>query len=210
MADDCKETEILLQCRDEAQRQALLAEHFEKERDRLRRMVDLRLDDRLRTRLDPSDVLQEAFIEASRRLGEYLQSLPMPLFLWLRRLTAQKLVDLHRHHLGVKARDPRRETPIGQPPCPAASSSILSAELIALSTPPSEDAIRRETEKQVRDALDNMDPVDREVLALRHFECLTNSEVAAVLGLDISAASKRHGRAIEKLKGILKGLDARG
>lgn len=177
----------------------LLARH----RERLRRMVALRLDQRLRGRVDPSDVIQEASFDAARRLADYVDNPTMPFFLWLRFLTGQRILEQHRVHLGAKARDVGREITLHHGPLPEMSSAALAAHLLGHLTSPSEAAIRTERRLRMQEALNRMDPVDREVLALRHYEQLSNSEVAAVLGLDKSAASKRYARALIRLKGIL-------
>jgi RNA polymerase sigma-70 factor, ECF subfamily len=177
----------------------LLARH----RERLRRMVALRLDQRLQGRIDPSDVIQEAYLEASARLAEYLREPSMPFFLWLRFLTGQKLVTLHRHHLGVQMRDAGQEVALRQDPLPAASSAALAAHLLGHDTRPSEAAIRAEMKVRVQDALSSMPPLEREVLALRHFEQLSRAEIAAVLDITESAAGKRYIRALERLKQIV-------
>jgi RNA polymerase sigma-70 factor, ECF subfamily len=183
--------------------QHALGELFRAQRERLRRMVQLRLDRRLQGRIDPSDVIQEAFVDASRRLAEYTVESTMPPFLWLRFLTAQRLVTLHRIHLGVKARDAGREISLHSGPLPSADSRSLAAQLLGRLTSPSRAAIRAEVQIKIQDALNAMDPIDREILALRHFEELTNSETAAVLGLHKAAASNRYVRALRRLKEIL-------
>ena len=177
----------------------LLAEH----RERLRRMVALRLDRRLQGRIDPSDVIQEAYLEASARLAEYLRNPTMPFFLWLRFLASQKLVTLHRHHLGVQMRNAGQQVELYQGPWPEATSAALAAQLLGHDTRPSEAAIRAEMRLRVQEALNGMDPVDREVLALRHFEQLSRAEIAQLLGISESAAGKRYIRALERLKQIL-------
>jgi RNA polymerase sigma-70 factor (ECF subfamily) len=181
----------------------LLLAHY---RDRLRLMVSLRLDRRLQGRIDPSDVLQEAFLEATERLADYARAPDMPFFLWLRFLTAQKLLILHRRHLGTKARDAGREVSLYRGPLPEASSAALAAQLVGHTTTPSEAAMRAELQVRLQEALNRMEPLDREVLVLRHFEQLTNGETAQVLGLRESAASQRYARALLRLKDILTGL----
>jgi RNA polymerase sigma-70 factor (ECF subfamily) len=176
---------------------------LERHRKRLRRMVALRFDQRLQGRIDASDVIQEAFLEASTRLPEYVRQPTMPFFLWLRFLTGQKLMELHRHHLGVQMRDVGREVSLYRGALPEASSAALAAHLVGHDTRPSEAAIRAERKIRLQEALNSMDPLDREVLALRHFEQLNNTETAQVLGLQESAASKRYVRALKKLKGLL-------
>ena len=129
-------------------------------------MVALRMDRRLHGRIDASDVIQEAYLEASVRLNEYLGDPSMPFFLWLRFLTGQKLVTLHRHHLGVQMRDAGQEVALCRGPLPEASSAALAAHLLGHDTRASEAAIRAELKIQVQEALNSMDPLDREVLAL--------------------------------------------
>jgi RNA polymerase sigma-70 factor (ECF subfamily) len=179
---------------------------LERHRKRLLRMVALRLDRRLYGRLDASDVIQEAYLEASARMPEYLHQRPMPFFLWLRFLTGQKVLELHRHHLGAQARDAGREVSLYCGALPQASSAALAAQLLGHDTGPSEAAVRAERKVRLQEALNSMDPLDREVLALRHFEQLNNAEAALVLGLRESAASKRYTRALRKLKEILTSL----
>jgi RNA polymerase sigma-70 factor (ECF subfamily) len=175
-------------------------------RDRLRRMVALRLDQRLQGRIDPSDVIQEAYLEASVRLPEYLRNPAMPFFLWLRFLTRQKLLVLHRFHLEAEKRDAGREVPLSQNARAETDSAILAAQLLARQPRPSEEAVRAEIKVRLQAALDRMEPLDREVLSLRHFEQLSNTETAQALGLGESAASKRYVRALRKLREILLGV----
>jgi RNA polymerase sigma-70 factor (ECF subfamily) len=177
----------------------LLARH----RDRLRAMVSLRLDPRLHGRIDPSDVIQEAFLAASVQLDEYLKKQPLPFFLWLRAVTGQKLIALHRHHLGKKIRDAGREISLDARPFPEASSAALAAQLLGHESRPSQAAMRAELETRVHEVLDDMDVVDREILVLRHFEQLSNAEAAQVLGLRENTASKRYIRALRRLKTCL-------
>jgi RNA polymerase sigma-70 factor (ECF subfamily) len=176
---------------------------LESHRKRLRRMVRLRLDPRLQGRIDPSDVLQEAFLEAAGRLAEYVRDPKMPFFLWLRFLTGQKLLALRRRHLGTQARDAARELSIYQGAMPEASSACLAAQLLGKRTAPVEAAIRAEMKLRLQEALNGMDPMDREVLALRHFEQLSNAETAQLLGLTESGASSRYLRALKRLGEIL-------
>jgi RNA polymerase sigma-70 factor, ECF subfamily len=175
-------------------------------RDRLRRMVALRLDRRLQGRVDPSDIIQEAYIEASARLAEYARQPDMPFFLWLRFLTGQRLVRVHRQHLGAEMRDVAREVSLYRGALPAATSAALAAQLLGRDTRPSEAAVRAERSIRLQEALNSMDPLDREVLALRHFEQLSNAEAARVLGMQEPAAAKRYVRALKRLRLI---LDAR-
>ena len=173
--------------------------------DRLTRVVKFRMDSRLRGRIDASDVVQEAYVEATARFEEYKRDAKMPFFLWLRFLTLQKLVELHRRNLNVKARDASRELSLYNGPLPEATSAVLAAQLIGKLTTPTQAAVRAETKVQLEDALNSMGAIDREVLALRHFEQLTNAEASRVLGINESAASNRYVRAAKRLKTIFDG-----
>ncbi len=172
--------------------------------ERLTRAVRLRMDSRLRGRIDAHDVVQEAFLEATVRFEKYVCESKMPFFLWLRFLTMQKLCELHRRHLGVKARDVSREFSMYHGPTPEASSAALAARLAGKLTTPSQAAVRAETRLQLEEALNSMDVVDREVLALRHFEQLSNAEAAQVLQISESAASNRYVRAVKRLRSLLE------
>lgn len=169
-------------------------------RDRLKRMVCLRLNRRLQGRIDESDVVQEAYIEVSRRLNDYLQDPQMPFYLWVRQITGQKLIDIHRQHLGAKMREVGREVSLHRGPFPAASSVSLAAQLLGQLTSPSQAAIKAEARLRVQEILNNLEEIDREVLALRHFEQLNNGEIAQILGLSESGATARYVRALRRLK----------
>ena len=175
-------------------------------RERLHTMVALRLDRRLQGRLDASDVVQEALLEASLHLADYARDPRLPFYLWLRAVTGQRMVALYRHHLGVQARDAGREVSLYQGSFPQASSTALAAKLLGHEARPSEEIQKAEQCLLLQEALNRMDPVDREVLALRHFEQLSNGEIAQVLNLRESAASKRYVRALQKLKEIITDL----
>jgi RNA polymerase sigma-70 factor (ECF subfamily) len=149
-------------------------------------------------------VVQEAFVEATVRFEKYVRDAKLPFFLWLRFLTMQKLCQLHRRHLGVKARDVSREFSLYNGPTPEASSAALAAQLVGKLTTPSQAAVRAETRLQLEQALNSMDLIDREVLALRHFEQLSNAEVARVLQISESAASNRYVRAAKRLRSLLE------
>jgi RNA polymerase sigma-70 factor, ECF subfamily len=183
-----------------------LADQFARYRSRLKRMVKLRMDPRVQGRVDPSDVVQEAYIEADRQLTDYLADPQLPVFLWLRLVTGQQLVVAHRRHLGVQSRDAGREVSIYRGPVPEASSAALAAQLLGRLTTPSQAAARAELKLRVQETLNGLDPVDREVLALRHFEQLGNAEVATVLGVSPTAACNRYVRALERLRAALGGF----
>jgi RNA polymerase sigma-70 factor (ECF subfamily) len=166
-------------------------------------MIKLRLDRRLQGRVDPSDVIQEVYLDVSRQIGDYLRDPALPFFLWPRLRAGQKLALVHRQHLGVQARDAGREVSLYRGPMPAATSAALAAQLIGKRTTPSQAAIKAELKIRLQEALNSMEDLDREVLALRHFEQLTNAETARVLGIKESTACNRYIRALERLKKIL-------
>jgi RNA polymerase sigma-70 factor (ECF subfamily) len=186
--------------------QDAVAKLFGHYRPRLKRMVALRLDRRLQGRVDASDVLQEAYLDLARRAQEFLARPTMPFFLWLRLLTGQRLLAIHRTHLRAKMRDAAQEVAIFQGALPPASSASLAAQLLGRLTSPSQAAIRTELQLRLQDALNGMEPIDREVLVLRHFEELSNGETAEILGLQPAAASNRYVRALKRLRNILEGM----
>jgi RNA polymerase sigma-70 factor (ECF subfamily) len=184
---------------DTSEFQDSLQEH----RERLRRLVELRLDPRVRGRVDASDVIQETQIEACERAEEYLATQEVPLFVWLRFLTLQKLTQAHRRHLGTQARDASREISIHQPLVSTATSAALAAQLVGQLTTASQAALRAEVRQKLEHALNQMDPIDREVLSLRHFEQLSQKETATVLNISEKATGSRHIRALARLKRLI-------
>jgi RNA polymerase sigma-70 factor (ECF subfamily) len=202
MTADSDELTKLLQRATAGDEQAA-RELFELHRDRLKRMVHMRLSRRLQGRVDDSDVLQEAFLDVSQRLPEYAADPKLPFFLWLRHMTGLRLAEIHRRHLGTQLRDADREVTLHRGGLPEADSVSLAAHLLGQLTTPSQAAIKAETRLMVQDALNSMDPVDREVLALKHFEQLSTSEIAEVLGMSKAGAGSRYLRAIKRLKDIL-------
>ncbi len=186
--------------------QHALAELLTPHRGRLKRMVQLRLNPRLQGRVDASDVIQDALLEASQRLREYQDGPGMPFFLWLRHLAGQKLIDVHRRHLGAQKRDAGLEVSLHRGAWPVASSASLAEQLLGRLTSPSQAAVKAELRLRVQEALNQLEPLDREVLALRHFEQLSTAETAAALGIGKSAASSRYVRALKRLKDVLAGI----
>lgn len=192
---------------DEACWQRLLQEHAA----RLRRMVAVRLDPRLQGRLDPSDVLQETYLEAARQLDDYLSRPGPPFRLWLRGLAGNRLNKLHRRHLGTSKRAAGRDVSLDDA-VPDATSVVMAAHLLGREDRPSEAAHRADLQARLAEALDKLDPMDREALVLRHFEQLSSAEAGQVLGISEAAAGKRYLRALERLRHLLAetpgGLDA--
>jgi RNA polymerase sigma-70 factor (ECF subfamily) len=179
---------------------AAVGEVFTHYRDRLRRMVRLRMDRRLQGRIDPSDVLQEAFLDVAQRAAEYAAKPEMPFFLWLRMVTGQKLLEVHRRHLQTRMRNAGLEVSLYSGALPEANSMSLAAQLLGRLTTASAAAMRTELQIQLQQVLNAMHPIDREILALRHFEELSNGEIATVLNLSKAAASNRYVRALKQLK----------
>jgi RNA polymerase sigma-70 factor (ECF subfamily) len=173
-------------------------------------MVRLRLDRRLQGRLDPSEVLQQAYQEVARRFPEYQGNPTLPFFLWLRFLAGQRLMDLQRKHLGAQLPDTGPELSLYRGALPEASSVSLAAQLLGGVTAPGRAARRADMQTRIQEALNSMDPLDRELLALRHFERLNNDETAAVLQISKAAASNRYLQALKRLKDLLASLPGFG
>lgn len=172
--------------------------------DRLARVVRFRLDPRLRGRVDASDIVQETLVEAVSRFPGYRASPAMPFFLWIRFLAVQKLCMFHRRHLGAQSRDAAREVSLYGRGGTEVTSTLLAARLAGKLTSPSLAAVRAETRLRLEGALQAMEPIDREIIAMRHFEWLNNQETAQLLGISESAASNRYVRAIKRLKATLE------
>jgi RNA polymerase sigma-70 factor (ECF subfamily) len=172
----------------------LLARH----RPYLRQFIGLRLDPQLRARVDPSDVVQEAQLEAVRRLDGYLQRPEMPFRLWLRQIAYDRLLMLRRRHVGAGRRSVQRDVAL-----PDRSSIQLAQQLLARGSSPSEQFARRELARRVRQALAQLNEQDRDILLMRNFEGLSNQEAAQVLQIHPAAASQRYGRALLRLRSVL-------
>ena len=196
MADD-QELEKLRSSGEQA-----VADLMTKYQDQLMRMISFRLDRRLYGRVDPSDVMQDAYLEVSKRIQEFIDDPQVSFFVWARQITWQTLLKTNRRHLEVQKRDAKREERFVANDN-SDTSVALAARLLAKVRTPSGEAIRDETFQKLHAALLTMNETDREVLALRHFEQLTNQEVAEVLGIQKSAASNRYIRALARLKEIM-------
>jgi RNA polymerase sigma-70 factor (ECF subfamily) len=182
-----------------------LDELFARHRERLRKMVRLRLDRRLRGQFSSSAVLHEVYREACRRIGEYCAKPAQPVFLWFRLLTGQFLQTLHRQYLGGHILDAGQDFSLYRGALPEVNSASLAAQLIG-ERAPNQAAVRADLLLRLQDALNSMDPMDREVLALCHFEELRDDEVAVVLGIDQEAVMLRYVRALKRLKTILQSI----
>ena len=173
----------------------VLAALFEHYRPGLRKMVQLRLDPRLAARLDPSDVLQEAYLDANGQLDHYLRQPRAAFYVWLRGLAWERLLKLERQHLAADCRTVHREVHFS-----GDSSAQAVALAVAPDTPPVQALIREELRQRVEQALNRLSPEDREIILLRNFEGLSNNDVAELLGLGASGATMRHGRALVRFK----------
>ncbi len=180
--------------------QAALDQLFSQHHDRLQRMIRLRLARRIQGRLDSADILQEAYIDVFRNLPRYVESPSTSFFIWLRNIVGLKLAEIHRRHLGTDKRDASRDVSIYRGALPTVNSGSLAAQLLGQLTSPSQTAMKTEMRLRLQEVLDCMDDIDREVIALRHFEQLDSQEVADVLEMSKSGASSRYIRAMQRLK----------
>lgn len=183
--------------------QAALAALFERFRARLERMVETRLDRRVRGRVDVADVLQDTYVRLSERLNAYRDRPELPFFVWLRLVTGDCLNNLHRHHLGAEKRNAGVEVSLHRGPMPVTDSVSLAQLLLGKETTASQKLVRAEAQIELQEAINALDPIDREVLALRHFEALSSLEAAQVLEIDPAAVSMRLFRALRRLKRLL-------
>lgn len=194
---DSAETRELLMRISSGQREAF-DELFDRHRDDLRRAVQLRLDRRLRARLDASDIVQESQLQAYRRLDDYLHRRPMPFSLWLRKTAQEQVANHRRTHLDAARRSVHREQPL-----PDESSLMIARPLIARSSSPSRHVARREYQRLVAEAVNELAELDREILLMRNVEGLSQRAIAQVLELSHDAVRKRYGRALVKLQRLL-------
>ncbi|MFK8112899.1 MAG: sigma-70 family RNA polymerase sigma factor [Rubripirellula sp.] len=181
------------------------ASTFTEHRPRLKQMLQYRMDPRLKARTDLSDILQESYLDAVRRLEHFHKKPHLSMYLWLRQITMQRLIDVHRQHLLATKRDVRNEVRFahresGRQDFLAATSVAIARRLVDQMITPSQVAIRQEMLEQVEQSLEQLDEIDREILALRHFEEMKNGEVAEYLGLSEAAASNRYVRALSRLR----------
>ncbi len=187
-----------------ADREEALAKYFFSVQDRLKRIVNFRLDYRLSGRVSESDVIQETYVRAAQRIDSFLAKDDMPFFVWLRLEVSQKLHEIHRHHFGAEKRDIRKELNLRHQADTGRTSMALAAHIVAQLTSPSRLMERAEQIAVLEKTLGGMNELDREVIALRHFEELSNIETARILEIEPAAASKRYLRALKRLRGIME------
>ena len=206
LSDSLSNSDDLLQRALAGDRQAL-AEIFDHYQKRLRQMVRLRLDRRLQGRIDPSDVVQEAYLDVVDQFPSYVEKQEkMSFFLWLRMVAGQRLMRTHRQHLGAEMRNAGRDVSLHRGALPRATSISLAAQLLGRFTSATQAAMRAEMQVKLQEAINGMDDIDREIIALRHFEELTNKEAAELLELSKAAASNRYVRAMARLQGVLQSI----
>jgi RNA polymerase sigma-70 factor, ECF subfamily len=206
MWPDASETQNLLHRVAQADASAT-DELWERYRPALRRMIGLRLDQAVSRRLDASDVVQDVLIKASQRLGDYLHNPVLPFHLWLRQIARDHVIDAHRRHRASARRSVDREQALHAKGAGESfndqSSLDLAAQLRDSGLTPGAEALRRELQSRFHSVLLRMDEGDREIILLRHFEQLSNGEVAQALGLSEAAAGMRHLRALRRLRALL-------
>lgn len=185
-------------------REEALADLFSLVRERLKRIVDFRLDYRLGGRVSQSDVLQDTYVRAAQRIDSFLDKPEMPFFVWLRLEVSQRLLEIHRYHFGASKRDIRKEVRVTKPNNSAGTSLALAAHIVGQMTSASELFQKAQQIEALEKTLGEMNELDREVIAMRHFEELSNIEVAEVLKISTAAASKRYLRALKRLKEIMQ------
>jgi len=181
---------------------------MDRHREAVRRMVQLRLDHAVARRVDASDVVQDVMLEASQRLTDYLRNPGMPFHLWLRQLALDRIIDMHRRHRGAQRRSVDREQNFSGVGSDEQSAADLAALLRDAELTPAAAALRKELQTRFVAALQQMDEGDREIIVMRHFEHLGNSEAAEALGLSAPAAGMRYLRAIRRLRELLGGDDS--
>lgn len=207
MWPEAEQTQELLAAAKEGQSEAV-NRLLEKHRAALRRMVDLRIDRVLERRVDASDVVQDVMLEANNRLEDYLRDPVMPFHLWLRQMAQDRIIDLHRRHRVAAKRSIDKERPLQGSPRLDQSTLDLAAQLCDREMTPAEAATWRELERRFQGAVEQLEEKDREVVLMRHFEQLTNSEVAQALGLSEPAAGMRYMRAMRRLRSLLSDMDS--
>lgn len=177
---------------------------FERHREAIRRIVRMRLDQRIQRRVDVSDVVQDVLLEANRRLTDYLKQPTLSFHLWLRQIAKDRMIDAYRRHRGSAKRSVDREQPLTAPRNSEQSSILLSQQLQDQELTPAAAATQKELAKQVEEAISTLNEQDYEIIVMRHYEQLSNREVADALELTEPAASMRYLRAIKRLKAAME------
>src|SRR5579872_5188711 len=182
---------------------AAVNELLDRHREALRHMIQARMDQKLARRVDASDVVQDVLLEASQRLADYIRDPSLPFGLWLRQMAHDRIIDLHRRHRVARRRSLDREQQHRARAAGDKSSLELAAQLRDPELTPAAASLRKELHERFVEAIDGLEDEDREILLMRHFEQLTNSEAAEFLGLSQPAAGMRHLRALRRLREVL-------
>ena len=175
---------------------------LQRHRERLRRMISLRIDGRVAARVDASDVVQEALADAARKLADYVRDRPLPFYPWLHRLAAERLAAVHRRHL----RSTNRSVACEEADAfffPDGSAHRMAESLVAHDTTPSQALLREERRWRVRAALQELAPIDREILMMHYLEALSLRDIAAILDIGEGAAKMRHLRALQRIRSLM-------
>ena len=197
-----KTEELLFQA--EAGDESAVNQLMERYRNSLRQLVRIRLDKKIQRRVGVSDVVQDVLVEANRRFQRYLDNPVMPFHLWLRQIARDRIIDAHRRHRCSARRSVDREQAMFSPPGHDQSSLQLASILKDARLTPAAVAIQNEMARRVEQSLTELEEKDCEIIVMRHYEMLTNQEVAAVLDLTEPAASMRYLRAIRRLKSVFE------
>lgn len=180
---------------------------LQRHRAAVRRLVEVRLDRKVQRRVDVSDVVQDVMVEASGRLERYLDDPAMAFHLWLRQIAWDRIIDTYRRHRGSAKRNMDREQPINAQAGPDQSTMEFALQLKDPAITPATAATQREIASKVEAAIELLGDQDREIVTMRHYEHLSNQEIAEVLGLNAPAASMRYLRAIRRLRELLDETD---
>jgi RNA polymerase sigma-70 factor, ECF subfamily len=183
---------------------------LEKHRGPVKRLVQLRLDRKVQKRVDVSDVVQDVMVEASGRLQKYLDDPVMAFHLWLRQIAWDHIIDTYRRHRVSAKRNMDREQPMSVPGGNDQSTIELAAQLCDPAMTPAAAAAQKEISKRVEAAIEQLNEQDREVIMMRHYEHLSNLEIAEVMKLNPPAASMRYLRAIRRLRQLLDDEESSG
>jgi len=181
---------------------------LERHRDAVHRLIQMRLDQRIRRRIDVSDVVQDVMMEANRRLKDYLANPALSFRVWIRQIAKDRVIDAHRRHRGSAKRSIDREQVAVQPADMDRSTMELMAQIRDTEPTPAAEAAQREMLKVVESAIGSLDDLDAEVILMRHYERLSNQEIARALQLSEPAASMRYLRAVRRLRQLLEGPDS--
>ena len=183
---------------------------LDRHRDSLRRMIQMRMDQKLARRIDVSDIIQDVLIEANRRLKDYLENPAMPFHLWIRQIAKDRMIDAHRRHRVSAKRSIDREQPMFSPAGADHSTIELAVQLCDPALTPAAAATQKEIAAQIELPVGELDDNDRDIILMRHYEMMSNQDIAQALDLTEPAASMRYLRALRRLRTIIDNKIAAG